>query len=636
MIRLIYIFSCLQINSEIIFDNVQCKCPCKHMSVPVKTSNNPMLDVTILLDGSDSIKPHEWLKIKDVTVNWVRELSMAQVTILQFSNRARIEYGPSISSNQISKIRHMKQMASATRLTNALDFIISRQFTSIREETNHIDLENRISVLFILTDEWVLRTTKQSPDLRIFDVVIIVGVGNQVDWQFFHTVFNTKTNSAMFDIHQIHNYRQLGVEVPSLRDTILSQAEKIRVLRRNSFDRCECYILIYSFQQKELRGITGIKGETGERGMKGRSGLTGLHGETGPKGINGPNGKQGKLGLSKIGIPGSDGLQGERGQTGLFGKRGKPGPIGNSGPIGDKGDKGMKGMRGLNGLTGKTGQSGTLGKAKHGLRGPCGNAGKPGTTGLIGNYGMAGYDGNNGTPGIPGTIGIIGSKGTSGYKGIKGVRGITGENGNPGLVGNKGLLGTDGNKGMDGLEGLVGNKGVKGIKGITGIHGIKGTKGIRGQSGTLGYSGKPGIPGNNGKIGLPGHPGYKGNDGSNGVPGRPGNVGNPGNNGPKGILGIRGHVRLESYYIFIKDIIRKMMPPCACSKTTFPKNTTSPTSSSINFTATAPSTTSSFEVTTPSKQNKHPINMVILLDGSIPVGSEKKIINNNWIKGMGL
>uniref|UniRef100_A0A8C8ZP62 Collagen type VI alpha 6 chain n=1 Tax=Prolemur simus TaxID=1328070 RepID=A0A8C8ZP62_PROSS len=128
-----------------------------------------------------------------------------------------------------------------------------------------------------------------------------------------------------------------------------------------------------------------------------------------------------------------------------------------------------------------------------------------------------GGDGSMGDSGPPGKKGSPGFKGSEGYLGEEG---IAGERGAPGPVGEQGTKGCHGAKGPKGSRGLSGQEGEVGEIGIDGLNGEQGDNGLPGRKGEkvalcfaifailILFQGPPG-PG--GEAGNQGHLGSQGN-----------------------------------------------------------------------------------------------------------------------------
>ncbi|XP_012412427.1 collagen alpha-6(VI) chain [Trichechus manatus latirostris] len=169
----------------------------------------------------------------------------------------------------------------------------------------------------------------------------------------------------------------------------------------------------------------------------------------------------------------------------------------------------------------------------------------------------SGGDGTIGVPGPPGKKGLLGLKGSEGYlgeEGIIGERGALGPVGEQGDTGCYGAKGPKGVRGFTGQEGEAGESGIDGINGEEGDSGLPGQKGEKGDEGSQGSPGKRGVSGDHGAKGLrgdPGAPGFdnsiqgpkglKGESGRQGRRGWPGPPGTPGSRRKTAAHGRRGH-----------------------------------------------------------------------------------------------
>ncbi|XP_053786274.1 collagen alpha-4(VI) chain isoform X4 [Desmodus rotundus] len=175
-----------------------------------------------------------------------------------------------------------------------------------------------------------------------------------------------------------------------------------------------------------------------------------------------------------------------------------------------------------------------------GHRGDFGSRGRKGEKGPDGLPGYPGEEGGHGERGPQGLPGPQGEEGCPGVRGPKGVRGFSGEKGNPGEDGVDGLDGEQGNHGIPGSFGEKGNRGNQGLPGPPGQPGERGEAGLRGDPGD------PGIDSYiQGPKGETGRRGQQGSSGYNGPQGVTGNVGPQGSRGRQGLPGLKG-VRGES------------------------------------------------------------------------------------------
>nr|XP_005545785.1 PREDICTED: collagen alpha-4(VI) chain-like isoform X1 [Macaca fascicularis]XP_005545786.1 PREDICTED: collagen alpha-4(VI) chain-like isoform X1 [Macaca fascicularis] len=170
-----------------------------------------------------------------------------------------------------------------------------------------------------------------------------------------------------------------------------------------------------------------------------------------------------------------------------------------------------------------------------GYRGDYGSSGRKGEKGFDGLPGHPGEEGRYGERGPQGLPGLRGEEGCPGMRGPKGARGFSGEKGNPGEEGVDGLDGEQGNRGIPGSSGEKGNRGNRGLTGPPGQPGERGEPGLRGD---------PGDPGTNsyvqGPKGEKGRRGHQGSSNFDGPQGEPGNVGPWGTIGRRGLPGLKG------------------------------------------------------------------------------------------------
>ncbi|XP_053525526.1 collagen alpha-4(VI) chain-like [Artibeus jamaicensis] len=175
-----------------------------------------------------------------------------------------------------------------------------------------------------------------------------------------------------------------------------------------------------------------------------------------------------------------------------------------------------------------------------GHRGDLGSPGRKGEKGPDGLPGYPGEEGGHGERGPQGLPGPRGEEGCPGARGPKGVRGFLGEKGNPG---EDGVDGWDGEQGDHGIPGSFGEKGDRGNRGLPGP---PGQPGEHGETGLRGDPGDPGIDSySQGPKGETGRRGQQGSSGYSGPQGVTGNVGPQGSRGRQGLPGLKG-VRGES------------------------------------------------------------------------------------------
>uniref|UniRef100_A0A8C2ME60 Collagen, type VI, alpha 4 n=1 Tax=Cricetulus griseus TaxID=10029 RepID=A0A8C2ME60_CRIGR len=176
-----------------------------------------------------------------------------------------------------------------------------------------------------------------------------------------------------------------------------------------------------------------------------------------------------------------------------------------------------------------------------GLRGDPGSLGREVR---IPGEGREGQRGPRGLPGLRGEEGCPGVRGPKGSPGEEGAVGLDGEQGDRGAAGSSGEKGSRGNRGLTGLPGQAGRRGEPGLRGDPGDPGIdnfiQGPKGEKGRRGHQGSSGFHGPLGEAGGVGPRGSHGRRGLPGLKGVPGGAGELGSQGQPGYPGPQGPRG------------------------------------------------------------------------------------------------
>lgn len=178
-----------------------------------------------------------------------------------------------------------------------------------------------------------------------------------------------------------------------------------------------------------------------------------------------------------------------------------------------------------------------------GIRGEPGSRGEQGERGLDGLLGHPGEEGDHGQRGPRGLPGLRGEEGCPGVRGPKGARGFSGEKGNPGEEGVGGLDGEQGDRGAAGPSGEKGSSGSRGLTGLPGPAGPRGEPGLRGDPGDPGIDNLiQGPKGEKGRRGHQGSPGFHGPLGEAGSVGPRGSLGRHGLPGLKGVLGETGEL----------------------------------------------------------------------------------------------
>ncbi|XP_044534829.1 collagen alpha-6(VI) chain [Gracilinanus agilis] len=543
-------------------------------------------DLVFLIDGSNSIHPEDFKKMKDFLVSVVDDFdigpSKVHVGLAQFSHIYQSEFflGSFTSEGEVStRIEMTQQVFGNTHIGAAL-----RQV----EQYFRPEMGSRINVgtqqvLLVLTDgQSQDEVAKAAEDIRRKGIDIYsLGIGD-VDEQQLIQITGTSDKKLTIDnfdeLKKIKKRIVRNICTPrgrsrlnalitiALEETLDTDdladlpyiefgkgfdyktqltigmrdlGSKLSEYLANVAERTCCCLLCKCAGADGAIGEPGTPGKKGPPGFKGSEGYLGEEGASGERGSPGPMGQGGVKGCyGSRGLKGNRGLNGEEGEVGELGIDGINGEQGDGGLSGTKGEKGDEGSQGNPGKKGPPGDSG-----RRGLRGDPGNPGsdnnRDGPKGSKGERGKQGTRGQMGIPGSPGSRGNTPRHGRRGPTGPQGINGASGMDGHDGPMGLKGPQGPRGDAGMKGEEGNLGSKGPQGPPGPNGVKGSPGSLGIRGNKGELGPPGEKGAPGLSGYRGMPGEDGRAGY-GRNGEKGEKGQRGFPGDSGPKGEAGDPG------------------------------------------------------------------------------------------------
>ena len=565
---------------------------------PVQPTQCQLADVTILVDGSDSISRNQWATQTLAVSSWMKgywhDSPNTQITVLQFSDIVAPMFGPAFEgdeSNWASTISQTEQISSSTSLHKALKHVTSDSFELERARkltSTNGRLDQRFRMLFVLSDGWPTDTNfgELSNDVNDkFDIIIAVGVGEEAEIDTLaQTIQQLRFRPEQTHLTAVSDYNQLRDGIPLIHRKVCALEHRMvlgrkkrnftpvqlnrkkrqianRGPRPDSFNFssecddsgfCNCKCTMPIIEISGIQGPRGIQGPTGANGTDGEPGREGNDGRDGANGRDGNRGEEGDKGNSgENGADGRGGSHGVEGPQGARGEEGRPGPKGPPGKARDaqtgaEGERGDKGSRGGNGQRGQDGQGGVKGPAgKDGDGGRPGDIGEPGPDGRNGQPGDAddGECGPIGRPGQSGEAGYNGDDGNDGADGVDGPRGAAGDAGRKGNSGPSGSKGASGDEGDPGKHGAHGNEGANGLsgkegdRGMNGFNGDQGPKGPRSQDGVDGAQGEPGLAGVAGLNGNVGKPGMPGNNGDEGMPG---DDGQDGDDGPAGSPGDHG------------------------------------------------------------------------------------------------
>ena len=143
------------------------------------------IDVTFLLDGSDSIDREDFELIRNWTLQTVDAFKPAQretpllVSVVQYSERSQMEIHQNVTlgAAEISgQVQNIEQMRSGTKTYSALDFVNRNVHPQLRETS--------YKILITMTDGDASEDRNEEAigqALNNFDRMVAVGVGQKVD-----------------------------------------------------------------------------------------------------------------------------------------------------------------------------------------------------------------------------------------------------------------------------------------------------------------------------------------------------------------------------------------------------------------------------------------------------------------------
>lgn len=150
-----------KINEHLVEDVDNCQAEPR----PPQPHQCQLADITILVDGSDSITRDQWNRqTLPAVTSWMsgywRDSSETQISVLQFSNEVEEIYGPAFENDDANweqRVHDSEQLAGSTSLHHALEYVTSDSFFDQRNrklQRRNGRLNDRFRMLFVLSDGW--------------------------------------------------------------------------------------------------------------------------------------------------------------------------------------------------------------------------------------------------------------------------------------------------------------------------------------------------------------------------------------------------------------------------------------------------------------------------------------------------
>ena len=151
----------------------------------IKVCSEFPVDLTFLLDGSDSIDREDFARIQNWTLQTVDAFEPSSrrepifLSVVQFSDQSQIEFQRQVASGsyEVSALVYgIDQMRSGTKTYRALDFVNRNVYPTLRSES--------YKILITMTDgdaseDRNAEAIEQA--LNNFDMMVAVGVGRKID-----------------------------------------------------------------------------------------------------------------------------------------------------------------------------------------------------------------------------------------------------------------------------------------------------------------------------------------------------------------------------------------------------------------------------------------------------------------------
>lgn len=173
------------------------------------------MDVALLVDGSGSIRPHNFVRLKAFLSRLIRRLKVGyydtRIALVQFSKSARVEFYLNKyrrANDVINAIKQMRQMRGGTYLHRGLSLIRTRVFK--RWSGDRANVKN---TLIIFTDgvTKLYRTARGETDrLRQQNVhILVVGIGKKQTVNRLSTQLSTYSSAPVGRNMFLHGFSGL-------------------------------------------------------------------------------------------------------------------------------------------------------------------------------------------------------------------------------------------------------------------------------------------------------------------------------------------------------------------------------------------------------------------------------------------
>ena len=181
------------------------------------------IDLTFLIDGSDSIDREDFDRIRNWTLHTIDAFEPSTrnaplfLSVVQFSERSQVEVQQQVvsgASEVAGQIENIVQMRSGTKTYSALAFVNRKVYPTLRPKS--------FKILITMTDGDASEVRNEdaiNQALKNFDVMVAVGVGRKID----------RAELEDFSSHNlvitVENFNALEGIISRIIDTICSEID---------------------------------------------------------------------------------------------------------------------------------------------------------------------------------------------------------------------------------------------------------------------------------------------------------------------------------------------------------------------------------------------------------------------------
>ena len=157
----------------------------------------------------------------------------------------------------------MDQIASSTQFHHALLDVTSPEFLKLRSDVLEglgETKNGRFKLLIIVSDGWPSHEeTLNPPSLEMYDLVVIVGVGSDLQNSYLDRINNASNRKVMLELAEVKDYGELRAKLPELKKAVEVRLRSLLAIRSRSKRRTDILNRqIRQFPNSSERCIDGL------------------------------------------------------------------------------------------------------------------------------------------------------------------------------------------------------------------------------------------------------------------------------------------------------------------------------------------------------------------------------------------